>query len=43
MQGFIRYLNKAKIVIGIRSHTGLFLFSAEDNRLKLEACEHVWE
>lgn len=31
MNGLIRYLNKVKIVKGIKSHIGLFLFSVEDN------------
>lgn len=35
MNGLIRYLNKVKIVVGIRSHIGLFLFSVGDNGLKL--------
>lgn len=43
MNGLIGYSNKVKIVMGIMSHIGLFMFSVEDNGLKLEVCEHVWE
>lgn len=41
MNGLIRYSNKVKVVMGIMSHIGLFMFSVEDNGL--EVCEHVWE
>lgn len=43
MNGLIRYLNKVKIVKGIMSQIGLFLFSWDDNGLKLYVCRHVWE